>query len=119
MARKSLVVEDHAPSGELLAQLLAREGYAVRTAPDGLAALDEIEREPPDLILSNVRMPRRDGIALVHRLRERGSAVPVVLVSDDPEAAPAGVPFLTKPIDITARRELLARVLGQTGLRDS
>ncbi|MEA2525629.1 MAG: two-component system, OmpR family, response regulator MprA [Thermomicrobiales bacterium] len=112
MAHTVLVVEDHAPSRQLLARLLARQGYAVRSAPDGLAALGEIGRARPDLVLSDIHMPGLDGIGLIRRLREDGIAVPVVLVSDDGAGVPAGVPFLPKPIDFLALRALLAQLLG-------
>ena len=76
-----LVVEDEPAIREVVADLLEDEGYAVRQAADGLEAIDELEVDGVDLVLSDVRMPRLDGPALARRLRRHGYAVPVVLMS--------------------------------------
>jgi CheY-like chemotaxis protein len=95
-----LVVEDEPAIREVVADLLEGEGYAVRQAADGLEALDELEVDDVDLVLSDVRMPRLDGPALARRLRRHGSAVPVVLMSAvDVEVDLPGVGFLPKPFD--------------------
>ena len=97
--RSILVVDDERPIRDLLAAVLVEEGYAVRCAADGLAALAEVERQPPDLVVSDVAMPRLDGIALAARLRARGIAV--VLVSAIRAAVDLpGVPFIPKPFDL-------------------
>src|SRR4051794_29406785 len=75
-----LVVDDEPAIRETIALFLEAEGYAVRTAPDGLAALAALEQDGIDLVLSDVRMPRLDGIALTHRLYQHEPAVPVVPV---------------------------------------
>jgi CheY-like chemotaxis protein len=95
-----LVVEDEPAIREVVADLLEDEGYAVRQAADGLEAIDELEVDAVDLVLSDVRMPRLDGPALARRLRRHGSAVPVVLMSAvDVEVNLPGVRFLPKPFD--------------------
>ncbi len=95
-----LVVEDEPAIREVVADLLEGEGYAVRQAADGLEAIDELEVDDVDLVLSDVRMPRLDGPALARRLRRHGSAVPVVLMSAvDVEVDLPGVGFLPKPFD--------------------
>jgi two-component system, OmpR family, response regulator MprA len=95
-----LVVEDEPAIREVVADLLQNEGYAVRQASDGLQAIDELEVEDVDLVLSDVRMPRLDGPSLAHRLRGHGHAVPVVLMSAvDCQVDLPGVRFLPKPFD--------------------
>jgi CheY-like chemotaxis protein len=95
-----LVVEDEPAIREVVADLLQDEGYAVRQASDGLQAIDELEVDDVDLVLSDVRMPRLDGPALARRLRRHGYAVPVVLMSAvDVEVDLPGVGFLPKPFD--------------------
>jgi two-component system, OmpR family, response regulator MprA len=95
-----LVVEDEPAVREVVADLLQDEGYAVRQASDGLQAIDELEVDDVDLVLSDVRMPRLDGPSLARRLRGRGRAVPVVLMSAvDVEVDLPGVRFLPKPFD--------------------
>jgi two-component system, OmpR family, response regulator MprA len=95
-----LVVEDEPAVREVVVDLLQDEGYAVRQASDGLQAIDELEVDDVDLVLSDVRMPRLDGPSLARRLRGRGRAVPVVLMSAvDVEVDLPGVRFLPKPFD--------------------
>ena len=104
-----LVVEDEPAIREVVADRLQDEGYAVRQASDGLQAIDELQADSIDLVLSDVRMPRLDGPSLARRLRGRGHAVPVVLMSAiDVEVDLPGVRFLPKPFD----RDHLLHVVG-------
>ncbi len=104
-----LVVEVEPAVREVAADLLQDEGYAVRQASDGLQAIDELAGEEVDLVLSDVRMPRLDGPSLARRLRGRGHAVPVVLMSAvDVEVDLPEVRFLPKPFD----RDRLLHVIG-------
>jgi CheY-like chemotaxis protein len=106
-----LVVEDEPAVREVVADLLQDEGYAVRQASDGLQAIDELQADNIDLVLSDVRMPRLDGPSLAPRLRGRGHAVPVVLMTAvDVEVDLPGVRFLPKPFD----RVHLLHVIGST-----
>ena len=98
----------------MLARSLEAEGYAVRQASDGGAALVEVERSAPDLILLDVSMPGLDGLAVARRLRGKGDAVPVLLltardaVPDRVAGLDAGADdYLVKPF---ATDELLARI---------
>ena len=107
-----LVVDDDPGIRELVAAVLEDEGYAPRHAADGLAALEEVASSPVDLVLSDVMMPRLDGVGLVRRLRDGGHRVPVVLMS----AASAGVdapdvPFLPKPFDLDGLLGVIAGAL--------
>ncbi len=99
MARTVLIVDDERHIEEVLAQLLEDEGYAVRRSYDGEAALQHGEEEPPDLVLSDVAMPRLGGIELAERLAAR--RLPVVLMSAailGPRLS--GVAFVPKPFDL-------------------
>src|SRR4051794_16170969 len=109
-----LVVDDDAPIRRMLDRTLSAEGYAVETAADGGAALAAVERSTPDLIVLDVAMPGVDGFAVSRRLRGKGLAVPVLLltardaVSDRVAGLDAGADdYLVKPF---ATEELLARV---------
>ena len=64
-----LVVDDEPAIREVIATLLEDEGYLVRHAKDGLEALDTIDDDEIDLIVSDVVMPRLDGASLVRKLR--------------------------------------------------
>jgi DNA-binding response OmpR family regulator len=93
-----LVVDDEPVIRELVAGLLEEEGYVVQQATDGMEALTAIEDDGIDVVLSDVRMPRLDGAALVRRLRMGGHTVPVVLMSAIyADVDLPGVRFLPKP----------------------
>ncbi|MYT82446.1 PAS domain S-box-containing protein [Streptomyces sp. MnatMP-M77] len=111
-----LIADDNADMREYLSRLLAAAGYEVRAVADGLAALNAIRTQSPDLVVSDVMMPRLDGLSLVTALRTepRTAAVPVLLLSAraGQEASIEGLQagaddYLVKPF---AAAELLARV---------
>lgn len=107
-----LVVEDEPAIREVVTDLLQDEGYAVRQASDGLQAIDELEVDDVDLVLSDVRMPRLDGPSLARRLRGRGHAVPGVLMSAvDVEVDLPGVRFLPKSFDCDHRLHVVGSAL--------
>jgi two-component system response regulator MprA len=111
-----LVVEDEPVIRELMAILLEDEGYAVRQAVDGLEALEMLEHRGVDLVLSDVKMPRLDGASLVNRLRSRGDAIPVVLMSAVyAEVDLPGVRFLRKPVNCEHLLTIIAAALRETG----
>ncbi len=87
---KILVVEDNADSRDLLSKLLGLSGYEVSAAPDGESGYSAALKHIPDLIITDVNMPRMDGIELLKKVRiERqldGTAVLVVTAFGD-EAA--------------------------------
>jgi CheY-like chemotaxis protein len=100
VGKKVLVVDDEDVIREFLTDILAAAGYTVVEAPDGVAALEAVERNRPSVILTDVRMPRLDGVGLVNRLRERGDDVPVVFMTAHFRASPIpGVPLVPKPFD--------------------
>ena len=113
MRRTILVVDDEPPIAALLATVLQDEGYNARCAHDGEAALALIDRDPPDLVVSDVMMPKLDGASLAERLRARGDPTPVVLMSAaSPRVVVSGVRFVPKPFDldriVAAVRDALA-----------
>jgi len=110
-----LVADDNADMRQYLARILEHE-YDVRSANDGEAALAEIRRKAPDLVLTDVMMPRLDGFGLIRELRAdpKTRTIPVVMLSAraGEEARVEGMEcgaddYLIKPF---STRELLARV---------
>ena len=79
-SKEILVVDDEATIREVLRRYLEREGYAVREAADGEAALDILKSDPPDLVVLDLMLPGIDGLSLASRLRG-DMAVPVVMLT--------------------------------------
>jgi two-component system chemotaxis sensor kinase CheA len=92
--RSAIVVDDTVASRTLVARLLEAGGFAVRIASDGEAALALLDEAPCDVLVSDVQMPRLDGLGLTRRLRAdpRWRGLPVVLLStlDAPGDVEAG-----------------------------
>ena len=78
---KILVAEDDADLRRLFCQVLRRSGYLPVPAADGAEALELLESEFVDLIVSDIMMPRVDGYELVQTLRESGSQIPVLMIT--------------------------------------
>lgn len=111
---KILVVDDEQAVRESLRRSLVFNGYDVVLAEDGVAALEVIDREDPDLIILDVMMPRMDGLEVCRTLRASGHERPILVltaksgVSDRVAGLDAGGDdYLSKPF---ALEELLARV---------
>jgi len=108
-----LVVDDDASVREMLAEYLATQGYAVRTAADGAAMRAALEAELPDLVLLDLRLPGEDGLTLARFLRERYDlGIVMVTAAGDTIDRVVGLEvgaddYVAKPFD---PRELLARV---------
>jgi DNA-binding response OmpR family regulator len=114
MPEAILVVDDDAPIRRMLERALSAEGYAVTSAVDGGEALATVERFTPDLVVLDVGLDGLDGLDVCRRLRGKGLALPILLltargeVSDRVAGLDAGADdYLAKPF---ATDELLARV---------
>ena len=114
--KKIVLADDNTDMRSYLQRLLEAEGYAVTPAADGEDAYAAIEKSSPDLVLSDVMMPKLDGFGLLSRLRAdpRLADLPVLLLSAraggeaQVEGLEAGADdYLAKPF---AARELLARI---------
>jgi two-component system response regulator MprA len=106
-----LVVDDERYIVDLLSDLLEDEGYRVERAYDGIAALEEISRHPPDLVVADVMMPRLDGLSLADEINARGLGIPIILMSAAVTPRTDHVAFIPKPFDIEAMLGLIERLL--------
>jgi len=76
-----LLIDDDPSLLDALTLAFEDAGYEVLVARDGLSGLELVSREKPDLVVSDINMPRLDGFALCKKLRAGGSALPVILLS--------------------------------------
>lgn len=109
-----LIVDDDLPILRMLERTLVAEGFGVKVASDGGAALALVERSLPDLLILDVTMPGLDGLAVARRVRAKALPVPILFltardsVSDRVGGFEAGGDdYLVKPFAV---RELVARV---------
>ena len=114
-----LVVDDDNSIRELMKQELEAEGYGVREAADGRAALAEVKREKPDLIVLDVMMPELSGfdVAAVLRNDPETLDIPIVILSvmqDQQRGYRLGVDrYFTKPTDTKLLLEEIGKLLAQ------
>ena len=78
---KILIAEDDGELRQLFAHVLSKNGYSVRGVSNGQEALEAIQADYFDLIISDIMMPGVDGYELVRRLREEGSQTPVLMIT--------------------------------------
>ena len=113
-SRRILLVEDEPSLIITLSDMLKGEGYEVESTVNGLQAMDRIGREAFDLILLDVMLPDMNGFEICKSVRERGYAVPILMltargeISDKVRGLRTGADdYLAKPFD---PHELLARI---------
>lgn len=78
---KVLIVEDDAELSQLFQKVLMKHGYQVRNALNGQEALEVLDKEYIDLIISDIMMPVMDGYELVSQLRAAGYQIPVLMIT--------------------------------------
>ena len=111
-----LVADDEQPVREFIALLLADSGHQTVLASNGRQALELMEKEPLDLVISDVMMPLMSGVELCQRLKSAPAtaAIPVILMTSAGQriTADAGHDgFLAKPFDLHVMEALVDRCL--------
>jgi len=104
MAKKILVVDDEQDIIDFLVTQLGDHGYQVRSAHDGLEAMEQVKIEKPDLILLDLQMPNETGTGLFRKLRHRKEYknIPIIIVSGlagRRVAVSKNIPVIDKPFD--------------------
>ena len=79
--KKILIVDDEANMRLVLKALLSREGYDVLTAADGLEALEVLTNQDVKVVVTDLKMPRLDGMGLLDRMVRDYPAVPVIMIT--------------------------------------
>jgi excisionase family DNA binding protein len=116
-----LVVDDEASIRELLSRTLALADYEVDSAPDGATAVDRLRILDYDLLITDLRMPGVDGLAVIREARRLKSDIPIIIVTGHSTEASAieainlGVQgYLTKPFRVPRVLAAAAKALGDT-----
>lgn len=111
---KILIAEDDVKIRQLFGRILIKNGYSVKSVSNGKEALDALEKEYYDLIISDVMMPVLDGYELVRSIRDSGNNIPVLMISAKAEFDDMRLGFLSgsddymvKPVNVN---EMLIRV---------
>lgn len=112
--RKILVVEDDPSTRDAWSDLIGSWGFEVQVAEDGESALERIMNEEPHIVLLDLKLPRKDGLAVLSEMRDRARAIPTIVVSgegDVPDAVKAiklgAYDYLRKPVDLPHLKLLL------------
>lgn len=110
-----LIVDDHPINRMLLSEQLGTFGYQIKTAQDGVDALNVLSRSEIDIVLTDVNMPNMDGYRLTQRLRQLGHAFPVIgvtanaLAEEKQRCIDAGMDnCLSKPVTLDVLKSTLA-----------
>jgi two-component system response regulator GlrR len=121
-----LLVDDDPGLLRLLSIRLNAAGYEVRAVQSGEIALEAVETQRPDLVITDLRMDRMDGMQLLDELNRRCTGLPVLILTAHgtiPDAVSAtqegAVAFLTKPVDKTSLLDHVEKALQLNGSRKS
>jgi len=116
--KQILVVDDEPNLRRVLSALLARDGYDVETAEDGAQALEILAEHHIDMVITDLRMPRVDGMELLRRALAMDAELPVVIITahgtvdNAVEALKTGAfDYITKPFDQTEVRTIVKKAL--------
>jgi CheY-like chemotaxis protein len=117
MAEKILIVEDEVIIRKNFSHVLRAEGYEVEEATSGIQALELLEYQQFDLVITDVIMPRLGGLELAARVHARAPQTPIILLTAYPlsesktAALPEVVEILMKPIDLDVLVSTVKRLL--------
>ena len=125
MKSRILVIDDEAEIRRSVRMILEYEGYEVLEASSGPEGLTMVERETPDLVFLDIKMPGMDGLDALQRIKASNEALPVVIISGHGtvstavEATKAGAfDFIEKPLASERVLVTIRNALDQTRLRD-
>jgi len=120
--RTILIVDDEPSQRELLGGFVATLGFKTQEAASGEEALDLVRRDPPDMVLLDVRMPGMSGIEALSEIRKTAGDLPVLLITAHAdlrqavEAVKIGADdYLAKPVDLDELEAAIADAIGPAG----
>lgn len=115
--KRVLIVDDDEALRQILRLTMEREDFEVEEAEDGSAGLDKTDEFSPDIIVLDLMMPRTNGIDMLHKLQEKSSKVPIVIMTGYSQQVDEAtlrkeanvVEFLKKPVRFGDLVALLSR----------
>jgi DNA-binding NtrC family response regulator len=121
---KILIVDDEERLRRVLAMLLSDMKVKLSLAADGQEAIETLDRSRHDLVITDLRMPRLDGMGLIAQIRERWADLPIIVITafgsveSAVEAMKAGaIDFVTKPFEEDQIKQAVTRALEMSALR--
>lgn len=113
--KKLLIVDDQMGIRLLLDEVFRREGFVTRLAANGMEALQSVEKETPDCVLLDMKMPGIDGIEVLKRIKNAWPEIPVIMMTaygeielTDDALKIGAVKYFTKPFDIYEVRDAVS-----------
>ena len=117
-AKRILIVDDEENAREGLAKILKKTGYNTGTAENGEHALKILENTKYDLVITDIKMPRMDGMQLLRRIRKIVPDIAVIMVTAYGEVesyleamSQGAFEYLNKPIKIDELKKVVSKVL--------
>jgi len=102
---KILVVEDFESTLLALESVLTRAGHRVILARDGAGVVEQVRADPPDVLITDILMPEKDGLALIQEIRQFNPALPILAISGGGEKV--GANYLDYAADFGANDVLI------------
>ncbi len=122
--QKVLIIDDETDIVEMLSDFLTARGYAISKAYDGEDGLQKFDSDNPDIIMCDIKMPKKDGWDFIEKLRSSKRWVPVIIISalSEPANVMKGYDFeadyyITKPINLEEVLKALQIMLSLAPLR--
>ena len=115
---KILVVDDELNMRLVLSAMLKKEGYEVTTAENGLEALISLKREDVDVVITDLKMPKLDGMGLLERIVDQYAATPVIIITAHGTVATAvdalkkgAFDYITKPFEQDDLKNVISKAI--------
>ena len=114
--RNILIVDDNPDQCEILAELVGEIGHNAYTATDGEMALQVFDERSIELVITDIKMPKMDGMALLEKIRERDAGVRIIVVTGFPSSETIlrtiendGYTYLVKPVKLKSMAALIEK----------
>lgn len=116
LVNRILVVDDTEIMRNLLAEVLHNDGYQVDKASDGIQAVEMVTHSQYDLVITDMHMPRQNGLVTARRIRQLAPQIVIVMTDSYPDKLGDAVgregviAVICKPFDLTELRNLMFRI---------